>query len=70
MLSPKDRSPYHTANRPPVSNQRPPEILDVNIRREGRGETQGAGGDWGWGQKARGTRGECAPSSFWLHELL
>ena len=27
-LGPRDGSPYHTANRPPVSNQRPPEILD------------------------------------------
>ena len=27
-LGPKDRIPYRTANRPPVSNQRPPEILD------------------------------------------
>ena len=27
-LGPKDRLPYHTATRPPVSNQRLPEILD------------------------------------------
>ena len=27
-LGPKDRIPYRTASRPPVSNQRPPEILD------------------------------------------
>ena len=27
-LSPKDGIPSHTANRPPVSNQRLPEILD------------------------------------------
>ena len=34
----------------------------VDIRREGRGETQGAGGDSGWGrgwEKVRRTRGEC-----------
>ena len=57
---PEDRSPYRAANRPPVSNHRPPEILD------GRGETQGAGTDLrgqGWGrggEKARRTR-ESAP---------
>ena len=27
-LGPRDDIPYHTANRPPVSNQRLPEILD------------------------------------------
>ena len=35
----------------------------VDIHREGHRETQGAGGDWGWGrggEKARRTRGECA----------
>ena len=42
-LGPKDRSPYHTANRPPISNQRPPEILDGRHPPEGPGETQGAG---------------------------
>ena len=43
-LGPKDGIPYHTANRPPVSNQRLPEILwMVDIRWEGRGKTQGAG---------------------------
>ena len=34
----------------------------VDIRWEGRGETQGAGGDSGWGrgwEKVRRTRGEC-----------
>ena len=62
-LGPKDRIPYCIANRPPVSNQRPPEILDGRHLREGRGKTQGAGGDWGWGlggQKACRTRGEWA----------
>ena len=35
----------------------------VDIRREGRSEAKGTGGDWGWGrggQKARRTGGECA----------
>ena len=34
----------------------------VDIHREGRGETQGTGGDSGWGrggEKVRRTRGEC-----------
>ena len=68
-LGPKDRSPYRTANRPPVSNQRPPEILDGrhtpggSWRHTGHTHPTSAGGDWGWGrgeQKARHTRGECA----------
>ena len=40
-LGPKDRIPYRTANRPPVSNQRPPEILD------GRHPPGGLQGDTG-----------------------
>ena len=68
-LGPKDRSPYRTANRPPVSNQRPPEIPDgrhppgESLQDTGRRHPTRAGGDWGWGcggQKARRTRGECA----------
>ena len=60
-LGPKDRSPYHTANRPPISNQRPPEILDGrhlsggSRRDTGRRHPTSVGGDWGWrcrGQKA------------------
>ena len=68
-LGPKDRSPYRPANRPPVSNQRLPEILDGrhppggSRRDTGRRHRTGAGGDWGCGlggEKARRTRGECA----------
>ena len=68
-LGPKDGIPYHTANRPPVSDQRPPEILGGRHPPggswwdTGRRHWTGAGGDWGWGrggQKARRTRGECA----------
>ena len=68
-LGPKDRSPYRTANRPPVSNQRPPEILDGRhppggSRRDTRcRHPTCAGGDWGWGrgrQKAPRTPGERA----------
>ena len=60
-LSPKDRIPYHTAIRRPVSNQRLSEILDgktsagrVAARHKAQAPT-GAGGDWGWecgGEKA------------------
>ena len=50
---PKDRIPYRTANRPPVSNQRPPEILDGRHPPGGSqrdtGRTHQTGGDWGWG---------------------
>ena len=69
-LGPKDHSPY------PLQTGLQSLFKDllrfwmVDIRREGRGETQGAGRhpagageDWGWGrggQKARRTRGECA----------
>ena len=71
-LSPKDCSPYHTANRPPVSNQRPPEILDGQHPLGGSRQDTGCrhptrrGGDWGWGcrgQKVRRTWGECAPQA-------
>ena len=65
----KDRSPYHPANRPLVSNQRPPEILDGqhlqggSWRDTGRRHLTSVGRDWGWGrggQKACCTQGECA----------
>ena len=55
-LGPKDCSPYRTANRPPVSNQRLPEILDGrhppggSRLDTGRRHPTGAGGDWGWGR--------------------
>ena len=54
-LGPKDRITYHTANRPPVSNQRPPEILHGrhplggSRRDTGRRHPTCTGGDWGWG---------------------
>ena len=53
---PQDRIPYRTASRPPVSNQRPPEILDGRhppggSRGDiGRTHPTSAGGDWGWGR--------------------
>ena len=65
-LGPKDGIPYHAANRPPVSNQRLPEILDgrhppggswLNTGRtapERHGRKQA-------GEKARRTPGECTP---------
>ena len=62
-------SPYCTANRPPVSNQRPPKILDGrhppggSWQDTGRTHPTGAGRDWGWGhggQKAWRTWGEYA----------
>ena len=68
-LGPKERIPYRTANRPPVSNQRLPEILDGRHPPGGpRLDTgcmhpTGVGGDWGWGyggEKARRTRGKSA----------
>ena len=67
MLCPKDCSPYCTANRPPVSNQRPPEILEGrhppggSWQDTGRRHPTDVGGDWGWGrggQKVHHTRGE------------
>ena len=67
-LCPKDCSPYCRANRPSVSNQRPPEILDGrhllggSWRDTGHRHQTCVGGDWGWGcggQKARHTQGEC-----------
>ena len=68
-ISPRDGTPYRTANRLPVSNQRLPEILDgwhlpggswLNTRHMHR---TGAGGNWGWdhgGEKVHHTQGECA----------
>ena len=65
--APRTASPHHTANRPPVSNQRLPEILDdrrslggsrLNIRCT---HPTGTGGNWGWGrggEKAPHTWGE------------
>ena len=53
---PQGQQPYCTANRPPVSNQRPPEILhgqhpQGGSRRDtGCRHPTGAGGDWGWGR--------------------
>ena len=55
-LGPKDHIPYYTANRPPVSNQRPREILGGrhplggSRLNTGRRHPTGAGGDWGWGR--------------------
>ena len=77
-LGPKDRIPYRTANRPPVSNQRPPEILDGrhppggSLRDTGRRHpTRPARAGMGW------RRGEGVPhpgrvrtSSSWLPEPL
>ena len=78
MLGPKDQSPYHAANRPPGSNQRPPESgwstsawRVVAKHREQAPDLRG----WGLGLGTR--RGEGAPhpgrvrpSSSWLPELL
>ena len=56
ILGPKDCIPYNTAKRPPVSNQRPPEILDGrhppggSRLDTGRRHPTGAGGDWSWGR--------------------
>ena len=67
--APKDNSPYRTANRPPVSNQRPPETLDGrhppggSRRDTGRRHPTSTGRDWGrghGGQKAHCTWGERA----------
>ena len=82
---PQGLQPLPTANRPPVSIQRPPEILDVDILWEGRGETQGAGTGLARAETEPGTTegrrraapGESAPhpgrvrlSSSWLPEPL
>ena len=80
---PQRRHPYQTANRPPVSNQRRPEILDG--RHQPRGsqpeisfpkQTQGTP-DWRTRKLRLGCGGEGAPhpgrvrqSSSWLPELL
>ena len=49
-LGPKDCIPYRTANRPPVSNQRPSEILQGGLRGDtGHRHPTRAGIDWGWG---------------------
>ena len=55
-LGPRDITPYQTANRPPVSNQRLPESLAGKVTTRGqlprtdtRGTHQtGAHGKWGW----------------------
>ena len=75
-LGPKDGLPYHTANRPPVSNQRLPEILDghppgvlrlntgrmhLHRRRLRLGTRRGEGALH---------QGRVRPSSSWLPELL
>ena len=73
-LGPKDRIPYRTANRPPVSNQRPPEILDgrhspggrVVARHRAQAGT-GAGDAEG---RRRAAPGRARPSSPWLPEPL
>ena len=69
--APEMASPYHTANRPPVSNQRLPEILDgrhppggswLNTRRM-HPTGNWVWGNWVWGrrgEKAHRARGECA----------
>ena len=73
-LSPREGTPYQTANRLPASNQRLPEILDgwhppggSRLKTSSAEQTQcapdGARGNWGWysgGEKAHRTRGECA----------
>ena len=78
-LGPKDGIPYRTANRPPVSNQRLPEILDGRHplgRVAGRHRVQAP--DWRGRGLGLGTRrgegalhpGRVHPSSSWLPELL
>ena len=80
-LGPKNRSPYRAANRPPVSNQRPPEILDGRHPREGRGGNPGrrhltgqrgrAGTGAGDAEgRRRAAPGRVLPSSSWLPEPL
>ena len=77
-LGPKDGTPYHTANRPPVSNQRLPEILDgrhppggswLNSRRT---HPTGTGGNRLGRRRGEGAPhpGREHPSSSWLPELL
>ena len=81
---PKDRIPYHTANRPPISHQRLPESLDGRHPPRGsrrdrayapdrRGRELGLGLQRGWdcrGEKVRCTRGDCARQASWLPEPL
>ena len=77
-LGPKDRSPYHTASRPPVSNQRLPEILDGqhlpggSWGDTGRMHLTGAvGTEAGTAEgRRRAAPGRLCPSSSWLPELL
>ena len=77
-LGPRDCIPYHTADRPPVSNQRLPEILDSRHLPGGSRRDTGcvhptsAGGDWGWGREGRRCThpGRVRPSSSWLPEPL
>ena len=65
----KDRSPYRAANRPPVSNQTPPEVLDGrhppggSRRDTGRRHPTRAGGDWAGDAEGRrrAAPGESAP---------
>ena len=70
-MGPKDCIPYHTANRPPVSNQRLSEILDGrhlpggSRLDTGRTHPTCAGGDWGWGR-----RGQKAHAPDWCGEKL
>ena len=73
-LSPGGGTPYRAASRPPVSNQRPPEIPDGrhppggSQRDPGRTHLTRACGDWGWGRGGRKARapGESEPPSSWL----
>ena len=77
-LGRKDGTPYHTANTPPVSNQRLPEILDgrhppggswLNSRRT---HPTGTGGNRLGRRRGEGVPhpGRVRPSSSWLPELL
>ena len=77
-LCPKDHIPYHTANRPPVSNQRLPEILDGRHPTSAVARHRAHALDWR-GRKLRlGPRrgkgaphpGRVRPSSSWLPEPL
>ena len=74
------RHPYHTANRPPVSNQRLPEILEgrhlqggsrlnTGRTRQARAETK-AGTAEGRRRTVGRHLGRVCPSSSWLPELL
>ena len=78
-FGPREGIPYHTANRPPVSNQRLPEILDGRHLPGGSQLRHKAHApDWRAQKLWLGPgRGEGAPhlgrahlSSSWLHELL